>query len=499
METNSGKPFLKILSDPPRIQETLWTRTFQEIQNKLPASSVLPKCIFLTLHASYYHQRKREFLSPVDFTKLVELKNRVKMVVVLIDDCYDIYKRLMGEGEMFGYVRKLCEKEPQRALLESITNLHTILQWREIEIAFSRKISQLLDVPLYIIAVKHPICVLSRLIQAYEEKNILYLSHPISSILKGTHPRPPAFYYELNKFIEQILAIDNLVLFIPDTIDEKRIKKQEETGQYLPQLLSGWPLPFPENEWLFTPLPSAVKRLNPLNPANFNIHQAESGFQATVSVLLEVLLEIISHQINSRDLSLVEQGRGGVALYRPYWAASVPPGVEAELKYNADLANQYGEKDRRVIAVNASEDLGKLRIKNLFTEIIMSVDDIFRDSLNNLCEDWLNDPDTVSLFENIDAIQSGKEAIRTRIEHGISGDYQFVGSAVTAGSSTLKVGEMLAKEDDLDKGWAVIFENAPAEDQFQKKYVVSGRDVYIMVPEVQLKQYLADNLNKIFE
>ena len=74
------------------------------------------------------------------------------MVIVLIDDCYDIYRRLLGKGEMYEYIKHeskyiVNEKEiietlkPFDALIESIMNLLDLLSWREIEIAFSRKIA----------------------------------------------------------------------------------------------------------------------------------------------------------------------------------------------------------------------------------------------------------------------------------------------------------------------------------------------------------------------
>lgn len=497
MQKISGKGFLEILSAPPKIQEALSARTWEEMNKKLSSVAVSGKYGFVTFHASYYHQRKRDFLSPVSFANLLALKDRVKMVVVFIDDCYDIYKRLMGHGEMFGYVRNLSKVNPQRALLVSIMNLLSILEWREIEVAFSRKIARLLEVPLYVFAVKHPKWMLPRLIASGDGHDILYLSHPISSIIRGIYPRPPSFYQELNSFIELVLAKDTSILFIPDAIDEKgRIKKNKETGRYVPELLDGWPLPF-SDDWLFTPLPTEVNQVNPLNPGNVDVSTSEESFQITVSVLLEVLLEKISHQVNSRDLSLVEQSRDGVVLYRPYWGATLPGGVEEELKYNHDLAVRYGESRRRVIIINAAEDLAKWRIKSLSNYIASSIyiSESSAQAFNNLCGDWLNKPEMVAQFEDVSALKTNISPIREDIESVLPEGYQFVESIVAPPSSTLGSAPMLAEKEKHDRGWEDVANNIPAGDPFRDKYFISDRDVYVVLPSEKLK----DQLPKLIE
>ncbi len=496
MQKISGKSFLEILAAPPRIQETLWTETFGKIKKELPSYSGPEKYVFITFHASYYHQRKTEFLSPVDLAELMGLKDRIKMVVVFIDDCYDIYKRLMKEGEMFGHI---LQRPSQRALLESIANLLSILEWREIEIAFSRKIHQLLKVPLYIMAVKHPSWMLLRLIKSYEEQNIFYLSHPISSIREGAYSRPPGFYDELNEFIKQMLVQDNVILFIPDAIDEKRIKQEKQTGRYVPELLEGWPLPF-SNDWLFTPLLSDVKDINPLNPLNFDVSHADDGFQTAVSLLLEGLLERISKQINSRDRSLVEQSKDGVVIYRPYWAASTPRGVEEELKYNRDLVTQYREEKRKTVIINTHEDLAKWRIKSLFGHVegSVSLDDTYRNALNNLGEDWVNNPDKVSKFLNISTIKGDKEKIRECIEHVLPPEYKFNKGVLDRVSTTLAVGGMLAEHERPNECWQMIIDSIPEEDPFFKRYVSPERDIYVICSAEDLEQKLAQFIKETF-
>lgn len=489
MKRISNKDFLKILSEPPRIQEDRWTKAFKGIKGKLPAYSESQKYVFITFHASYYHQEKTEFVSPIDFKKLRDLKNRIKMIIVFIDDCYDIYKRLMYKGQMYNYILKLPAR---RALLQSMMNLITILEWREIETAFSRKISQFLEVPLFIVAVKHPTWMLSRLIESYEKQNIFYLSHPISSILKAEHPRPSGFYGELNEFIEKVLALDNVILFMPATIDEKKIKQDKKTKKYIPELSDGWPLPF-SDDWLFNPLPSKVKGINPLNPLDFDFYSTDKGTQSAISSLLENLLEKIGYQINSRDRSLVEQSKDGVVVYRPYWAAVTPGGVAAELEYNFNLRTYYNEEKRRVGIISTHEDLAKWRIKRLFTLVKgnISVENTHGEELDNICGDWLNDPNKISKFLYIDNIKKSGETIRRSLEAVLPKEYEFKKGFATSIETTLRGGNMYATSQKKEKCWEKIINQTQQKDPFLE-YTSKEQDIYLSCPKEEFDQKLTE-------
>lgn len=501
MVRKSSMDFLTILSLPPKIQESLWTKTFRGVKKKVVSSSA--QYPILTFHASWYHQKKREFLSPVDFKQLQSLKSRAKMVVVFVDDCYDIYLRLMAKDEMYQNIRKLRESKKEsdhkKALLETIPNLMTILTWREVEIAFSRKIARLLSIPFYIVAVKHPNWMLQRLIESGEEHKIFYLSHAISSILKGAYPRPPGFYQELNEFIKMIVltsdekmlpTIHKRILFIPDAIDEKGRLKQEG-GRYVPELLDGWPLPF-SDDWMFRPLPAEVKGIPPLNPGKFDFRRAPDGFQAALCELLDMLVQRIGEQITSRDISLVEQSRDGVIAYRPYWAATRPGGVEEELKSNSDLREKYDEKRRRTVIINTTEDLAKWRMASLFECVKKDIDldDRKKMEIHNLCEDWLSNPQRIAQFQNLPIPENNKAEMRKTIEGVLPDGYSFYESAIPHESSTLRSAEMLAEREKWDKAWEGIFEKIHVDDPFRKKYIVSGKDSYIIRSAKELSKEL---------
>ncbi|MHA1973961.1 MAG: hypothetical protein ACTSW1_13265 [Candidatus Hodarchaeales archaeon] len=463
MSQVSGQKFVDVLGMPPRIQESLWTQAFQRMLEKLPAKSKKDNYVFLTFHACYFHQKLTEFISPINLNALLQLMNRVKMVIVFIDDCYDIYRRLIDNDQMYEDIFKL---EPLDALMQSITNLSNLLTWREIEIAFSRKVAQLLSVPIYCISVKHPTFMVSRLIsKARSELNILYLSHPISSIRKqGIYERLSDFYSELNAFILEVLKHENMILFIPDTIDEYRIKEDSINGKiiYVPEVFLGWPLPF-SDQWLCGSLPQKLQGINPLNPKNFPFSTADGSTKSAISSSLEMFISRIVDQINARDRTLVEQSVNGILVFRPYWASTVPSGVEQEMQYNSDLKNRYGEDHRKAYLLSASQDLGKWRISNLFTLVKDSaiLDAKYNEDLKLLEQKWLEDQGKISEFSSI---SYDKDLIRKEIESILPGNYEFEKRLTGIFKGTLSYGKMLQKSELLNKGWEEIFKQVNVDD-----------------------------------
>jgi len=460
MSQLSGQEFTDILGMPPKIQESLWTDAFQDFLKTSSAKVEKDRYVFLTFHACYFHQRYKAFISPVNLSELMKLKDRIKMVIMFIDDCYDIYRRLTEDDQMYDYVMKL---EPFDALLQSITNISNLLIWREVENAFSRKIGQLLNVPpIYCISVKHPSFLVSRLIKrAQSELKILYLSHPISAIRKTGYERTSAFPTELNALIQEVLKYENMILFIPDAIDEYRIKFDSKSDKYIPEFMEGWPLPF-EDQWLCGHLSEKLQGVNPLNPRNFPFSKAEENIQSSISSSLKMLISRIVDQVNARDRTLVEQSKDGVLVFRPYWAAFVPTGVEEEMKYNYDLKARYGETERRAYLMSTHEDTGKWRISHLFTliEASTNIDDRKRKGLELLLQKWLDHSKRVSEFYSK---SYNRNLIRKELE-SVLGDYEFDRRLVGSFKGALAAGKLLQKAELLKKGWEEIFNQIDVDD-----------------------------------
>lgn len=510
MKKISGEKFKEeILAYPPFKQEELWSAAFDQIEKEKISKIKKGKHLFLTFHACYYHQKETTFLSPINFNKLQSVADRVKMVIILIDDCYDIYRRLLGEGEMYGYIRHEGKKaingkettealKPFDALIESIMNLLDLLSWREIEIAFSRKIAHCLNnIPFYIVGVKHPRSIVSRIIRKpSDELKIAYLVHPISEVRNRYHPRIPEFIGELSEFIKKRLRQEDLVLFVPDTIDEKRIEKEnigKNLYQYIPKLSDSWALPF-QDDWLFVPIMPSLQRIEPLNPKDFKFQRAGKEIKSMISSILKLLETKISSQINARDLSLVESSNS-LLVYRPYWCGKSPSGVEAEMRYNHELRTRHNHnrKNRKVIMISATEDMGRLNINNFFREInYIILNESSKAKLEELCEEWLHDPQKLNEFyekkwDMKDIIKSIEDTLPDPNNYGFYEEY-----GPYRESHTLKPSHLKDTNDVLEECWKKVFSRISVEHPLSE-FIDASKDVFICCPQNNLYKEI-DNL-----
>lgn len=471
---------VEILSLPPFAQRALWDKSFESIQKQLNNQDP-KKLYFLSFHACFYHQKNREFLSPISLEKLVEIRKRVKMVIVLVDDCYDVYRRLLATGEMFFQDVISPNVTPEEAMVKSIFNLLTVLSWREIEIAFSRKISEIMGPPIppmFVVAVKHPISLAQRLVsQSLEESRIFYVAHPITSIRKRTHARTAKFPENLNSFVENLYNMhENDILFLPDTVDELRIVKENE--YYLPELSSGWSLPFDEDSWLFNPLPNEVKGYNPLNPKDFKIPEDK---KEAVSYMVALLARKIDEQITSRDYALVEQSKDGIIIFQPYWEGDISGGALKEANYNSLLRDEI-QNDRKTIIVEMHENLGKYRITELFTELVTvaleDVDDNIRKKLRTLEESLKKDMDVVRQF--YEGNYPLPEII-SKAEQQLPDIYNFNQNFIRIQDPSLHGATMLEADERLKAGWAALYERVIELDPF-KAECINQADEYCIAP-----------------
>lgn len=473
-----GQDFIDILGYPPKVLQEYWDIAFKRIDNDISNSK--NENTIVSFHASYYHQQKRQFISAVNFKKIYQWKQsrRIKSIIVLIDDCYDIYMRLTSNGKMFNYINVL---KPKEAIFHSVSNLILILMWREIELAFSQKIAQLLDIPIFVFAVKHSISLFNRLIEKrIEDLNILYLSHPISSVRVAKESLNQDFNDELNEFIKMVLKNNpNLILFIPDTIDEKRIIVEHEDSKriFIPKLNSRWRLPFKSDQMLFDPLPSddSDDKEKPLNPHKYKNQDDKDSISQTLSILNEK----IGDQVNSRDISLIEQSKNGIIIYRPCWEGFVASGVSIEVEYNCLLRklNKIMGKGRKNLIIGTEDDIGKLRIRKLFSQISYDIENCNINELHRICNLWIEDPKKVLEFSSM---HYNWAEIRKEIENFCPIDYTLYADEV----GTLGPGRGLGKRNVNKKYWEnlkEIIENTSIDylefdSIFDRKLVLSHSD-----------------------
>jgi hypothetical protein len=488
-----GEVFTEILGLPEFFIDELWTKAFNKIKNKkmdkgLPGGqSYFP----LTFHACYYQQQKKEFTFPIDLGEIQKLRGRVKMLIVLIDDCYDIYNRLLVKGEMFYDDVLSSTVKPFDSLIRSIWNLITILCWRENEIAFSRKIANILGIrnSFFVIPVKHPTKTVCNLIN-HPVKNlqIYYLSHQITAVRKKISSRPSNFPIELKNFAENLLKnCKSSVLFIPDTIDEYRIK--EDQGKYISEFAyQSWPLPSRIDDWLFESLPAEVNEINPLNPKKYIPSNEEIKY--AISSALDILARKINEQINSRDLTLVEQSKDGMIVYQPYYDGEISSGAQSEADYNIILRDRFGQCDRKTYVIEEQENLGQYRIRQLFTLFENNLEQpLTKDikvKIDNLCNTYLRNSDLLSLFYN------GKwdvNKIRSDIEEILGKEYDFSEVFISRKSRSMEPAKKLAKANRLNNGWNKLVEEINKINPFIE-YIKDKKTEYFMVPRKDFENIL---------
>ncbi len=419
MEDISGRSFTKeILLEAPGYQRQLWSQAFARILGSL--SKKPEGRTFLTFHAVYYHQDSREFVPPVDVEALRSLRGKARALVVLIDDIYDVYRRLLDGGHMYSYV---MNREPLEAVQESVFNLISILQWRQAEVSISRLLSQVLDAPMYIVATKHPLSTVASLVTGpVEELEVFYLAHPITTVRQDAAERLQDFSGELNSFAARVIGDASRVVFLPATIDELIIRK--EGDQYVPEREPRWSLPYSDADWMCPCLPKGLEKIEPLNPRRYDARSSQK-VRSSISCLLKLLRDFIDVQTTWRDLSLVEQSKNGVVAYRPYFPRGLSGGVARELERNLELSRR--EPARRCIVVSVPEDRAKHRIQSLFFHVqtvVKDLDGATENALDETCHAWLRDNQRIATFSDDAALEREYPRIRKAIEEIVPGSYE---------------------------------------------------------------------------
>ncbi|TET77501.1 hypothetical protein E3J38_09835 [candidate division TA06 bacterium] len=460
----------RVLALPPLAQGRLWEQSLSLVKKRLGSKASAKKLFLVSFHACFYHTRNREFLSPVGLTMLKTLANRTKLLIVLVDDCYDIYKRLLDEKEMFHKEVMHRDLNPHDAMVRSIWNLLTVLSWREIEIAFSRKLAEMLSVQFFIVPVKHPVFMIERLVFVpLDRLQIFYLAHPITSVRRRTYARGMRFPYDLNAFAERMLQEDDsVVIFIPDTIDELRIECEQD-GYYTPELSQGWDPPFDESEWLFVSLPQEVMNLKPLNPKDFP-YQSDEEAKRTLSYAIGILAQKIEQQITSRDYGLIEQSKNGIIVFQPYWEGDVSGGALREAEYNSTLRDdrELKQTNRKMYVLEKLENLGKYRISQIFGQLEGSalreaLSDEGKERLHGLKKEWLESKERVEQF--FEGKWSAPE-IRCEIQRVLPSAYEFDKAFLSYAEPSIHGSAAYETGQVLDAAWKKLLGNVRSLDPF---------------------------------
>ena len=334
-----------------------------------PRLSKRERALFLSMHAVLYSTTSREHFSwiDLDYLKRALRKNNLKLQVVLtlIDDWYDVYRRLSAHGQLFAPVAG--EKTtPAESFVENVARIVSLLEWRSKEILTSEAIARYFRVPHYVVAVKHPKRVVFDLI--FTAKLPVYVSHPITQVRELEAMSDPAAQKKADSMKEEIQGLTNglreskvVIPFSPTAIDELIIARQG--GHLLPRFRDRW-LPGDLADLLFIPPPP--EPANPLDPRKFFTEGTNGATLEVCSAVLRVLWELTRRQVSSRDRKLVEQGKC-LIVYRPYFNGHFSRGVEVEIKHRTRLT-QYKVANggaRQCFVLIPDGDLAELRLKKL--------------------------------------------------------------------------------------------------------------------------------------
>lgn len=332
----------------------------EEIKNKKSNDIII-----LNMHACYYHRKTEEYFSSLDFDKLSKLQPDI--IINLIDDIYDVYHRLSQPGTIYHNVSIISKSQ-------SIFRLIKLLDWRAKEILNSRLLGNNLkkdsvSIPHYLLAVKHGYYTLSNIIK---DKSTIYLSHPISEVrrleksnITNNHAIAKRIKEEVN-YLSDFLS-KRFVTFLPTTIDEYRISfdKVENKRFFHTCLTQRWD----EDKYI---VPAEVL----YDSSGFEGINEELWLDVCdhiedkeLNELLNILSDLISHQVTTRDHILVEQSQY-IVIFRPLFNGNASRGVYREFEYFHELYMPSDSKDKCIV-FSPMSDFKKLLVR-AFNKIIES-------------------------------------------------------------------------------------------------------------------------------
>lgn len=331
-----------------------WENAIKKIKSKVSDKDNY----IISFHSVFFNNRTIEYIIPAQEKLLRELKPQV--FITLIDDIYDIHKRLHENGHIF--CGSLGGSDgAQEGLLE----LLRILDWRAREIMVTRHLAHELNADHYLIAVKHGYNLFNNLIE--KKLRTCYISHPITQVRvlqqEGKNTEASNIINEIHNF--ESLISEKFSAFLPTTIDEFRIKRNEH-NRIIPLLFPRW-----DEEKYMNPADIVFKKIK---SAPEIIWDKKNIKDKNLSPLLNILATLVQNQIDVRDHILVEQSEC-LAVYRPCYNGIVSGGVSEEIDYYNNLP-----KRKYCLIYLPEEDIMQLKIKQF--ELLLEKE-IKNENLNN--------------------------------------------------------------------------------------------------------------------
>lgn len=310
------------------------------------------------------------------------ISSKPSRIVLLIDDIYDMLRRLAGPGEIYpaskrasdtldnlnsqikrayGTSRSFKElRETEKALSSldaQVGALKHLLYWRRAEMIAAENLSAQLGVPLTVIGTKHPLAIADLLLRPPDESPVTYISHPITRH-RFARGQPGVDHWDddvhnLNQ-LPAVLASYGVISVMPTAIDELRFGPplKEDLFARNSSLRHRWPLMRGEllgYRWL------GADRFDPA-PSDIDIDESlfvESAQAA--SSYLRTLEALVYDEIPFRDHYLVNHCPG-LVVFRPRAdGESFSGGVQQEITFFERLAD--AEPLRRMIVIHDRADV----------------------------------------------------------------------------------------------------------------------------------------------
>jgi hypothetical protein len=363
-----------------RWRETV-SRDVQRIKKRKPGNSGV-----LGMHLSWYNSDSNEFFFPVEVEPL--RKGQFSKVVVLIDDIYDMYTRLQGDGDLYspevllkiskqlrklGFQGKLTKQELRlmqlQLKLEATEHaLDHLLLWRRAEMTQAENLALSLGAELTLLGTKHSADALRAIVDSKNAPRI-YLSHRITEV-RGMNKKGASLPDRLGVWAPVASEVNRLhlafansgqVLVNPTAIDELRFGGAKSRTTFSPFLASRWPLLTPIESLLWSPL-TDHQHTQLLLPEGL---PADDPIASSVA---RSLASRIFFEIAFRDHYIVEH-TPNLLVYRPFFCEDYnnpesvdwSGGVKPEIRHWLRLTTTEISFNRAAFVHTRSEIIARLR------------------------------------------------------------------------------------------------------------------------------------------
>lgn len=366
-----------------------WNRSYDSLVGKADAlvakaDSSSPQV--LAFHPSYYSARRSELYSTL--ARPIARKDDFKFdhVVLLIDDIYDVQRRLGSSRDIYDLQKRLDrhllsqkldnfrldfgkgtpEEEATwwRLRAENLNaTLADIAVWRRFDMVQAELLAQAHECRVTVLGVKHPFRSLQQLLSDPLGTTTTYLSHPISrprrAVGSGTVTGWPDVVVSSNRLGDR-LAAENVELVMPTSIDEFRVVPAKST-------------PF-EREYRLGPrwpdLSPTGAILENKEPANLALTPSGQGVEA-LGTYARALEKMIIGEVPFRDHYLVSN-TDSFFVYRPLFGVegaissserggSFSGGVQAEIDHWVDSWDtEIRKRPRRALFVHCYSDVQEI-------------------------------------------------------------------------------------------------------------------------------------------